>query len=180
MKLETIGTGKWGQPRRGSSSFRPDPVQSVKIRLRCSSNPAKIRSKSLEVICFQRYKVYPGKAEMVKSGKKPVKLDRPHLRPTPFAPRHNCYNWCFLHKGTLQETFFYPVRLLGGTLQITKPKRKARKKKEKKRKRKYCKVRVRKEDQDPVVESQCPSIRTRVTSFQESQKVGTSKVRKSQ
>ena len=41
--------------------------------------------KSVEIMCFQRCKAYPGSAEKVKSNEDPVKSVLPHLRTTPFA-----------------------------------------------------------------------------------------------
>ena len=38
------------------------------IRLKSGQTPVKIRSKSLEIMCFERCKAYPDGADPVKSG----------------------------------------------------------------------------------------------------------------
>ena len=54
-------------------------------KFKSGQNPVKIRSKSLEIVCVQRYKAYPERAEKAKSASNPAKSVRPHLRTTPFA-----------------------------------------------------------------------------------------------
>ena len=64
--------GKWGRQRRGSSSIVTRFRTLVKIRLKSGNNLVNIRSKSLGIMCLQRYKVYPNRGEKVKSGSNPA------------------------------------------------------------------------------------------------------------
>ena len=69
LKPPCLGTGVNGVGRGGGQAdFNQIPWNPVKIWLKSGWNPVKVRSKSLEIMCFQTYKAYPDRAEKVKSG----------------------------------------------------------------------------------------------------------------
>ena len=78
-----------------------------------NSKVGAVRSKSFEIMSFQRCNVHPDRAEKAKSGKTPVKPLKPHLHQTPLFAQHRKRRssvqiavvmlWCHLVLTALRE-----------------------------------------------------------------------------